>query len=143
LGTTNTATINAAAPSTGRVYTIKDPGADANFAMTTSAGPTLFTGPTAAHTYTLPNADATLVTTTTLNNNTLAGSLTSLNVNSGGITGAGAIAGATSLTLSGAISGGTTYSGSGNINTTGGVLQTNSITRIDNAGALSNITGLS
>ncbi|MDO8503789.1 MAG: helix-turn-helix domain-containing protein [bacterium] len=39
------------------------------------------------------------------------------------------------VTLGGAISGGTTFSGSGNINTTGGALQTNSITRIDNDGA--------
>jgi hypothetical protein len=46
------------------------------------------------------------------------------------------------LTLSGAISGGTTYSGSGNINTTGGVLQTNSVTRVDNSGNLTNIAAL-
>ncbi len=56
----------------------------------------------------------------------------------------GALLNITSLTLSGAISGGTSYSGSGNINTTGGTLQTNSVTRVDNSGnlvAIGNITG--
>ena len=53
----------------------------------------------------------------------------SLNLNNGGITNAGSIAGATTIT------------GSGNINTTGGAFQTNSVTRLTNAGALQNITG--
>ncbi len=91
-------------------------------------------------------------------NSTIAGTLTGLtgltvasggasisggfNNNSGGITNTGAISGATSITLNGAISGGTTYSGSGNINTTGGGLQTNSTTRIDNSGNLTNIGDL-
>lgn len=54
----------------------------------------------------------------------------------------GTISGGTTISLSGAISGGTTYSGSGNINTTGGALQTNSITRVDNSGNLTNIGNL-
>jgi fibronectin-binding autotransporter adhesin len=65
-----------------------------------------------------------------------------LNNNNGGITSAGAISGATSVALTGSISGGTTYSGSGNINTTSGGLQTNSLTRIDNSGNLTNIGDL-
>lgn len=65
-----------------------------------------------------------------------------LNLNSTGITNTGSIAGATNITLNGTISGGTTYSGSGNINTTGGGLQTNSLTRVDNSGNLTNIGNL-
>src|SRR6202042_3248634 len=48
-----------------------------------------------------------------------------LNNNTGGITNAGAIGGATTLTLTGAISGGTSFTGSGNINTTAGAFQLN------------------
>ncbi len=62
------------------------------------------------------------------------------NVSGSAIT--GTISGLTSLTLSGAISGGTTFTGSGDINTTGGVIQTNSTTRIDNSGNLLNIGAL-
>jgi excisionase family DNA binding protein len=61
-----------------------------------------------------------------------------LNNNSGGITNAGAVSGATSITLSGAISGGTSYTGSGNINTTAGALQLNG-TDINTAGTLTNV----
>ena len=63
-----------------------------------------------------------------------------LNLNSTGLSGVGVASGITTLSLSGAISGGTTYSGSGNINSTGGALQTNSVTRITNAGGLTNVT---
>jgi hypothetical protein len=82
-----------------------------------------------------------------------AGAVTAVGVNAGSgsiqgtggvaITGASTIAGTlgsvTNLTLSGSISGGTTFTGSGNINTTAGTIQTNSTTRIDNAGDLTNI----
>jgi hypothetical protein len=46
------------------------------------------------------------------------------------------------LSLAGSISGGTTYSGSGNINTSGGAIQTNGTSRIDNSGNLVNIVSL-
>jgi fibronectin-binding autotransporter adhesin len=51
----------------------------------------------------------------------------------------GTLGGVTNLTLSGTISGGTSITGSGNINSTGGGLQTASVTRIDNTG---NLTGI-
>jgi fibronectin-binding autotransporter adhesin len=60
----------------------------------------------------------------------------------GDITASGAISGLSNISLTGAISGGTTYSGSGNINTTGGAVQTNSVTRVDNSGNLTNIGNL-
>lgn len=41
LGTTNTATISATAPSASRTYTIPDPGADANFVMDTASALTI------------------------------------------------------------------------------------------------------
>jgi hypothetical protein len=41
LGTTNTATINAAAPAAPRTYTIPDPGANANFVMDTASALTI------------------------------------------------------------------------------------------------------
>jgi hypothetical protein len=43
------------------------------------------------------------------------------------------------LALAGAVSGATTVTGSGNFNSTGGSIQTNSVTRIDNSGNLSGI----
>lgn len=51
----------------------------------------------------------------------------------------GNLANIVSITLSGAISGATSFTGSGNINTTGGALQTNSISRIDVSGNVINI----
>ncbi len=88
---------------------------------------------------------ADVFTVSATGNVTAAGSVTVVGINntSGGITNTGAISGATTIGLNGAISGGTTYSGSGNINTTGGAIQTNTVTRIDNSGnlvAIGNIT---
>ncbi len=54
-----------------------------------------------------------------------------LNLNNGGVTNTGSIAGATSITAS------------DTLNLTAGVLQTNSVTRLTNAGALQNITTIS
>lgn len=70
-----------------------------------------------------------------------------INLNGGGITNTGSLTGVTGITFtsgnltlnSGSISGATTITGSGNINTTGGGIQTNSTTRIDNSGNLTNI----
>ena len=72
---------------------------------------------------------------------------TTTNTINGLIINSGALSGVTGITFtsgnlvlnSGSISGVTTYSGSGNINTTGGALQTNSVTRVDNSGNLTNI----
>jgi hypothetical protein len=61
-----------------------------------------------------------------------------INNNSGGITNAGAISGATNITLNGTISGGTSYTGSGNINTTAGTFQLNGVD-INAAGTLTNV----
>lgn len=88
------------------------PDAAGRISLTTSAGTALFTGPTSAHTFTLPDADATLVTTTTINNNTLPASLTSINVNSGGITNAGSIGGATTVAASTSVTSPILYGGS-------------------------------
>lgn len=77
--------------------------------------------------------------------------------NSGGITEAGAVSGVTGLTFAsgsldlanggivntGSIAGATSITASGTLNLTAGSLQTNSITRLTNAGALQNITSLS
>ncbi len=84
-----------------------------------------------------------LSTTTTITGTTL-NCTTGLNTGAGAgtnrITSAGALLNITTLTLSGAISGGTTVSCSSTINTTGGTLQTNSTTRITNAGLTNNMT---
>jgi fibronectin-binding autotransporter adhesin len=112
---------------------------------------------TAASAFSVQNAGGTAVfnVDTSATTVTVTGSIvtTTINATSGINTGAGAgtqridasgnLANIGTLTLSGAISGGTTYSGSGNINTTGGSIQTNSITRITNTGSLTNIGDIS
>ncbi len=79
-----------------------------------------------------------------------------INNNSGGITNSGTVSGVTGITFvsgnlnlanggivsTGSLAGVTTITASGNINTTAGVIQTNSVTRLTNAGALTNITTL-
>lgn len=79
LGTTNTATINASAPSASRIYTISDPGADASFVMSegnsTVNGNKSFSGTTNFQAITVEDPGAG-TNTVTISAPTLAGDYT-------------------------------------------------------------------
>ncbi len=84
-GSGDFAKLIASSLSAGHSFSLPDPGAgNATFALTTGGGAVIFNGPTATRTFTLPDNDGTILTTTNASSNTVMYSGSNSSLTSGG-----------------------------------------------------------